>query len=234
MRRYRGRAATLAADQAVTERLVDRVASEREAAVRVWRPHRQVAFGRRDAATDGYERAQEAARERDFPTVEREVGGRAVAFTGTTVAFARATPVADPRSGLGERYDAATRDLRAALADLGIAAEPGEPPDAFCPGSHSLQATGGDGQSRKIAGLAQRVRQRTALVAGLVLVADHDAVAAVLTPVYDALAVPFDPDAVGSVARAGGVGDPTAVVEAIGDALTRDVDESDVTVEDVR
>ena len=218
MRVYRGRADTIEADRTVSDRIVDWVADEREPAVRVWRPHRQVAFGRRDAQEDGYDRARELAEAHDFPTVEREVGGRAVAYTRSTVAFARVTPVDDIRSGLDDRYDAATADLLAALDGLGVDARDGEPPDSFCPGTHSVQTVGG-GQARKLAGLAQRVHGDAAVVAGVLTVRDHDEIAAVLDPVYEALDVPFDPETVGSVARAGGDGDPERVVRTVEGAL---------------
>jgi len=218
MRLYRGRADTIEADRAASDRIVDWVADEREPAVRVWRPHRQVAFGRRDAREDGYDRARDIAAARDFPAVEREVGGRAVAYTGSTVAFARVTPVDDVRSGIQDRYDAATADLLEALAELRVDAREGEPPDSFCPGTHSVQADGGGG-ARKIAGLAQRVHGDAAVVAGALTACDHEAVAAVLEPVYEALDVAFDPETVGSVARAGGDGDPGRVVRTVEDAL---------------
>ena len=214
MRVYRGRADTIDADRAVSERLVDRVAADGEPAVRVWRPHGQVAFGRRDARSEGYDDARAVAEQRGFSAVEREVGGRAVAYTGSTVAFARVRPVEDPRSGLTERYDAATAALLDALDSLGVDAREGEPVDSFCPGTHSVQADSG-GQARKLAGLAQRVRADAAVVAGVLLVRDHAATAAVLDPVYTALDVPFDPGTVGSVARAGGESDPDAVVAAV-------------------
>jgi len=218
MRVYRGRADTIEADRAAADRIVDWVADEREPAVRVWRPHRQVAFGRRDAREDGYDRARELAEAHDFPTVEREVGGRAVAYTGSTVAFARVTPVDDMRSGLNDRYDAATTDLLAALDRLSVDARDGEPPDSFCPGTHSVQTDGG-GRARKLAGLAQRVYGDAAVVAGVLTVRDHDEIAAVLDPVYEALDVAFDPETVGSVARAGGDGDPERVVRTVEDTL---------------
>ena len=230
MRVYRGRADTIADDRAVSGRVVERVAASREPAVRVWQPHRQVAFGRRDAGADGYDRARESARERGFPPVERDVGGRAVAYTGSTVAFARVLPIDDPRSGLGDRYDAAIAALLDALAELAVDATEGEPPDAFCPGTHSLQATAG-GRARKLAGLAQRVHDDAAVVAGVVLVADHGAVAEVLEPVYDALGVAFDPGTVGSVALAGGSDDPAVVAAAIEDALVGDREATVETVE---
>lgn len=222
MRVLRGRGEDVVADRAASERMVDAVAESREPAVRVWRPHRQVAFGRRDVRSDGYEAAANAARGQGFEPVERSVGGRAVAYTGRTVAFARAEPIDDVRRGLQGRYAAATAEVRRALADLGVEATPGEPPGAFCPGQHSLSNTG------KVAGLAQRVRTDAAVVGGVVVVADHAEIAAVLEPVYDALDVAFDPDAVGSVARAGGRGDPEAVVSALVEHLAAGPDEPTV------
>ena len=224
---YRGRAQTVDADREASAALFDH-AADGERAVRVWRPHRQVAFGRRDRNESGYEAAKQAAGDRDFPPVERAVGGRAVAYDGeTTMAFARAEPVADVRTGIQERYDAVTGALESALADLGIDVERGEPADAFCPGSHSLRLSGGvegndrgegagrcegddrvegagrcEGASRgKVAGIAQRVTADGALVAGILLVDNRPLLADVLAAVYGALGVPFDPDAVGTLAE---------------------------------
>ena len=209
MRVVSGRETTVAADRERTRTMLDRTGETGEPALRVWTPHRQVAFGRRDAAEPGYDRAVDAARERGFEAVERSVGGRAVAYTGSTVAFAHAVPVEGHRTGLDDRYAAATERLRRALAALGVDATPGEPPDAFCPGSHSLQCGG------KVVGIAQRVRSDAALVAGCVVVADRDGLAGVLAAVYDALDHPFDPESVGSVAAAGGPSDPTPVISAV-------------------
>lgn len=228
MRVYRGRGGSIEADRAASDRLAEGVASDGAPAVRVWRPHRQIAFGRRDTSAEGYDRARELAADHDFLAVEREVGGRAVAYTGTTVAFARVTPVEDVRSGLQERYERATDDLLTPLADLGVDAREGEPENSFCPGSHSIQADAG-GEALKLAGLAQRVRADAAVVAGVLLVRDHGEIARVLEPIYEALGVPFDPERVGSVARCGGPSDPEAVVRTVEAALVGDpVDESTV------
>jgi lipoate-protein ligase A len=194
----RGRAGDPAADRAVTAALVDRAAGRGTPGVRAWTPHRQVAFGPRDTRAAGYDRARGAARRRGYRAVERRVGGRAVAYTGRTVAFVRAVPVDDPRTGLDERYGAALDAVHDALHAVAGPVERGEPPDAFCPGTRSLRVPGGG----KVAGLAQRVRGDAALVAGCVLVDDRAAQRAVLPPVYDALEVPLDPDAVGSLAVA--------------------------------
>jgi octanoyl-[GcvH]:protein N-octanoyltransferase len=217
MRIVEGRAEDIDADRARTRELFERTERTGEPAVRVWTPHRQVAFGRRDTREDDYEDAKRAAADHDFPVVERSVGGRAVAYTGTTVAFARAEPV---DGGITERYDRATADLRVAFERLGVDARSGEPPDSFCPGSHSLQANG------KVAGLAQRVTGEAALVAGIVLTRDAEEVAAVLDPIYAALDVPFDPESVGSVERAGGESDPEIVARAVEAALVEGDDET--------
>ncbi|MFB6123321.1 MAG: biotin/lipoate A/B protein ligase family protein [Haloferacaceae archaeon] len=209
MRVVRGRGATPESDRERTAAMLDRTAETGEAALRVWTPHRQVAFGRRDAHADGYEAAKRLVASRGFAPVERSVGGHAVAYSGRTLAFAHAVPVADLRTGLDARYESAVEALTGALAALGVDAERGEPSDSFCPGDHSVQAGG------KLAGIAQRVRADAALVAGCLLVRDRDELAAVLDPVYDALGLAFDPDSVGSVAAAGGPSDPATVARAL-------------------
>lgn len=209
MRVVRGRAADIEGDRDATADLLSRAGETGEPAVRTWTPHRQVAFGRRDASEPGYEAARAIARSEGFPPVERSVGGRAVVYTGTTLAFALALPIEDMRRGLDERYDRVARAVQRALWNVGVPVRRGEPADSFCPGSHSLRSEG------KIAGIAQRVTQDAALVSGIVVVDDHDAIARVLDRIYDALDVPFDPDSVGSVARAGGRADSEAVARAI-------------------
>ena len=212
MRVLRERADSVAADRERTDRMVERAAETGQPALRVWTPHRHVAFGRRDANAEGYDRARALAREHGYPPVERRVGGRAVAYTGSTVAFSRAIPGAD-RTAIDARYADAIERVRDALATLGVDAREGEPDGAFCPGTHSLQARG------KVAGLAQRVRRDVSVVGGIVVVRDREAVADVLERVYGALGVPFEREAVGSVARAGGPDDPGAICRALVDAL---------------
>lgn len=213
MRVLRGRAATVDADGAATDAMVERAGETGEPVLRVWTPHRQVAFGRRDARAEGYERARRLARRQGYPPVERRVGGRAVAFTGSTVSFAHADPTAGGRTGIQSQYEDALARLQKALAAVDVDARPGEPDRSFCPGTHSLQAGG------KVAGLAQRVRQDLTLLGGLVVVRDADRIGRVLGPVYAALDIAFDPDSVGSVAAGGGEADPSAVARAIADAF---------------
>jgi lipoate-protein ligase A len=222
---YRGRAGNVAADRAATEAMTERAGRTGVPALRVWAPARQVAFGPRDAGADGYEAARAAARERGYAALERRVGGRAVAYSGTTLAFAHAVPLDDPRRGLGDRYEAATATVADALRGLGVDARPGEPADAYCPGDHSVQVprAGRDADGRpatgKVAGIAQRVRSEAALVAGCLLVTDRADLAAVLTAVYDALDLPLSPASVGTVAAAGGPADPDRVARALESAF---------------
>lgn len=206
----RGRPDDIDADRAVADALPDLLAERGESVFRAWTPHRQVAFGRRDTADDGYDRAREAARERGYTPIERQVGGRAVAYTGTVLAFSHVVPNEDGDS-IQARYERTTNVLERALERLGATVERGEPEAAFCPGDHSLQHDG------KLAGIAQRVRRDTAVVGGCLVVteADERALADVLDPVYAALGVPFDPESVGSVEGAGGPSDPDAVIEVL-------------------
>jgi lipoate-protein ligase A len=212
MRVIRGTAPTPGTDRAATATLLDRVAADGEQRLRIWQPPRHVAFGRQDSAADGYERARAVARDHGYEPVERSVGGRAVAHTGTTVAFAYGVAA---EQTIQTRYRAVTGLLKRALRSLGVDTQRGEPDEAFCPGAHSLQNRG------KLVGIAQRVRRDAALVAGCVVVrrADETAIAAVLDPVYTALSVPFDPESVGSVEGAGGPGEPERTIEVIGAAV---------------
>ncbi len=213
----RGRRGTPVADRELTVELLERAADENVAAVRVWTPQRQLAFGRRDATGDRYSRARRIAWEQGYQPIERRVGGRAVAYTGTTLAFAITVPTTEARAGIDGRYETATALVRGALNDLGATLVDGEPDASFCPGAHSLRAAGGG----KVAGIAQRVRRDAALVAGCLIVTDDDAtaIAEVLDPVYRSLDVRFDPASVGSVASAGGPRAVDDVARAVESAL---------------
>jgi octanoyl-[GcvH]:protein N-octanoyltransferase len=216
IRVLRGQPADVESDRGVTRALAADTRETATPAVRVWTPPRQVAFGRRDARNDGYEAAREASNRHGFPPYVRPVGGRAVAYTGTGVAFARFEPIEDMRVGVDARYEALTADVERALSELGVEPWRGEPRHSFCPGDHSLS---GDG---KLVGLAQRVQKGVAQTAGIVVVTDRAEIAAVLEEVYAALGVPFDPASVGSVASSGGPDDPATVIEAFEDALVGD------------
>ncbi|MFP4590906.1 MAG: lipoyl protein ligase domain-containing protein [Halobacteriales archaeon] len=205
----RGRPADATRDGRVGRAMLERAGRTREAGVRAWRPHPQVAFGPRDVRHEGHPAAARAARAAGLEPTERRVGGHPVALTGTTVACTWVVPIEDARRGLRARYGTVAKRLRGALADLGVEATSGEPPNSFCPGQHSLSAVG------KVVGLAQRVTADAAAVSGVVVTADHERIGAVLAEVYPALGLAFDPDSVGSIERAGGEADPSAVEAAV-------------------
>lgn len=211
MRIVRGSVSDVETDRRITRTLARMAERTDETTLRVWTPPRQIAFGRRDSSAAGYRRARRIARERGYVPVERSVGGRAVAYTGTTVAFGIAVPADGDRGGIERRYRETTADLIRALETVGATVVRGEPDASFCPGGHSVRSDG------KIAGIAQRVRNESALVGGCVIVsvADEKAIADVLDPVYDALGEPFEPASVGSVQGAGGTADVERVVAAI-------------------
>ena len=214
MRVLRGRGETIEADRRCTDDTLRLATETGTTTLRVWTPHRQVSFGRRDVRATGYERARLRARANRFEPVERDVGGTAVAYTGTTIAFALAQPVANLRRGMQDRYERVTSAVQRALWHVGVPAQRGEPPGAFCPGSHSLSYHG------KLVGVAQRVRRDAALVGGICVVDGHAEIADVLAPVYEELGLALDRDAVGSVERAGASAEPTVVARAIEDRLT--------------
>lgn len=224
MRVLRGRADNPTADREITSEMATRTADTGEEALRVWQPPRQVAFGRRDTQADRYQAAREAALEHAFPPTERLTGGHAVAYTGSDVSVALSQPVEDIRTGIADRYDSATETLQRALWRLSVPADRGEPKGAFCPGDHSLQHRG------KLAGVAQHISKDVALIGAVVLVRDHDAIAEVLSPIYNALGLPFSKAAVGSIERAGGETDDVTILDTIQAAFVGD---REVTVEDV-
>lgn len=204
------------ADGRVTSALVAKTRRTGEPALRVWYPPRQAVFGPRDRLAAGYDRARALAAEQGFEPVDREVGGRAVVHTGSTLAFVLAEPADAARVDIAARYERVLDRLTAGLASVGVDSGRGEPPATFCPGSHSLMADG------KLAGLAQRVRRDVAVTGGLIVVADATSFAAALAPLYRALDVPFEPASVGSVAAAGGSDDRGAVRSAVETALVGD------------
>ena len=224
MRIVRGRGRTPEQDRETTHSHVNSVAESGEGVLRVWQPHRQVVFGRRDTNRDGYERARRIAAERGFDTIERAVGGHAVCYTGATISFVRATPVDDPRSGITERYERTVEAVQSALSTLGVPAREGEPDGSFCPGTHSLSHEG------KIAGLAQRVRRDVAVVGGIVVVRDNEEIDDTLAPIYDALGIPFERGSTGSITRAGGNPDPEGIRRQLETTLSQGTETTTVQV----
>ena len=74
--------------------------------------------------------------------------------------------------------------------------------DEFCPGDHSVRI-GDRERGMKVVGIAQRITRRATSVGGIVLVEGERELALVLGRVYNAMQLPFRPESVGSLRRAG-------------------------------
>jgi lipoate-protein ligase A len=182
---------------AVSRAILERVAAgELSPTIRIHRPAREVAFGKQDVASPGYEAAVRAAREAGFAAVVRLAGGRAALFHDGTIAIARAYADPQPPRRTYQRFEEVSRLIAAALSGLGIDARVGEVPGEYCPGAYSVNAAG----ARKLAGIGQRMIRGGAHVGGVVVASDAELVRKVLVPVYEALELDWDPDTTGSVA----------------------------------
>jgi lipoate-protein ligase A len=185
-----------ALDAALARALLERVAAGAlPETLRLARPGRAVAFGRRDAVSPGYGAAVRAAREAGFETVVRLGGGRAAVFHEGTVLMGHAIPDPDPRPGIQERFEHSAGLLARALRGLGVDARVGEVPGEYCPGGYSVNARG----RTKLAGLGQRLIAGGVHVGAVIVVEGADLVRDALGPVYAALGLDWDPAAVGAV-----------------------------------
>lgn len=184
--------------------LFDQVASgERPATISITPSARHVGVTRRDTRRPGFERAVRAANEEGYPVLVRGAGGGATAAGPGTFGFSIVRPASeDGYRSIEERYDEAAALALAALGRLGVGAEVGEVRAEFCPGDHSLRHGDYEG-GMKLVGIAQRLTRRAASVGGLVLVSGEESLARVLGRVYSALDLPFRPESVGSLHRAG-------------------------------
>jgi octanoyl-[GcvH]:protein N-octanoyltransferase len=170
----------------------------------VHRPEPTVAFGRLDRLRPGYADAVAAARRHGFAVLEREPGGHAAAYGPESVVVELEGE--GGLEGTHHRFELAAATLVAALRDLGVDARLGPVEGEYCPGDYSVNLAG----HRKLAGFAQRVRGRRWTIGANVTVGDPAPLIAVLTDVYAALELPFDPATVGATG-----GDPELVADAL-------------------
>ena len=206
---FRERAAL---DTAVSRALLRQVSLGKEPeTLRLYMPADVVAFGPQDTRAPGYGKATAAARSAGFEAIERLAGGRAAVFHSGTIAFSWTMPDAVPRADVMARFDEAADIMMQALRRLGIDARVGEAPGEYCPGQHSVNACG----KRKLMGVGQRLIRGAAHVGGVVVVEDGERIRDVLLPVYDALAIEWRPETVGSVEDELGGADYETVAQAI-------------------
>jgi lipoate-protein ligase A len=190
-----------ALDTAVSRALMLRVAAgELPETLRIARPGAFVAFAKRDAVADGYGEAVAAARDAGFEAVLRLAGGRAAIFHEGTIELGHARPDSEPRAGIHERFESTAGRIVAALRSLGVDARVGEVQGEYCPGRYSVNARG----DAKLAGIGQRVVAGGSHTGVVLVVSGEDRIRRVLVPVYEALELPWRPEATGSVAAEDG------------------------------
>jgi octanoyl-[GcvH]:protein N-octanoyltransferase len=183
---------------AVSQTILRRVAAgELPPTIRIHRPGRELAFGRQDLASPGYQAAAEAARAAGFAAVERLAGGRAAVFHEGTIAIARAYADPQPPKRTYARFEEMAEVIVAALRGLGVDAQVGEVPGEYCPGAYSVNARG----ATKLAGIGQRMIRGGAHMGGVVVASGGRQIAEVLVPVYEALELDWDPATSGSVSE---------------------------------
>ena len=176
--------------------LLEQVAGgKRPATVRLSRPGRVVAFGRRDVVSPGYRDAVAAAGRAGFPGMERLSGGRAAAFTEGALSLTFTLPDPHPAERTNLRFTEATGLVRDAFRDLGVDARLGAVPDEYCPGEFSINAGG----RTKLAGVGQRMIGGAAHIGLVIMVSGSELVADVLEPVYSSLGLDFNRATVGSL-----------------------------------
>ena len=186
-----------ALDTAVSRALMLRAAAgELPETLRIARPGRIVAFGKRDVVSPGYADAVRSASDGGFAAIERLAGGRAAVFHEDTIAFAHAVPDADPRTRVNERFEATAELMASAFRRLGVDARVGEVEGEYCPGAHSVSAAG----ERKVMGVGQRLVAGGVHVGGVIVVAGADGVREIPLPVSAARGFNWRPETTGALA----------------------------------
>jgi octanoyl-[GcvH]:protein N-octanoyltransferase len=198
---------------AVSQTILRRVAAgELPPTVRIHRPGREVAFGRQDLSSPGYEAAAEAARAAGFAAVERLAGGRAAVFHEGTIAIARAWQDPAPPKRTYARFEEMSELIAVAIRGLGVDARVGEVQGEYCPGAYSVNAR----DAAKLAGIGQRMIRGGAHLGGVIVASGGREIADVLEPVYRALELDWDPATSGSVSEElGREVDPGEIEEAL-------------------
>lgn len=183
--------------------------------VRIYRPAPTVSFGQQDVRMEGYERARNCSQQHGFTPVVRRVGGRAAAYHPGSVVIDHIQPENNAMFGFRQRFEYFGELITAALASLDVDAAVGEIPGEYCAGEYSVHTVLDSGRGIKLAGTAQRVVKGAWLFSTSLVVEDGRAIRDVLTDVYDALGIVFDPQTAGSADEAR----PEITVDDVIDAL---------------
>lgn len=170
--------------------------------LRLYRPLPTMAFGQRDTRLPGFEAARTASLAHGFEPVVRKAGGRAAAYHEGTLIVDHIEPAAEAMVWHRHRFEVFGELYAGVLRDLGVDARVGEIAGEYCPGEYSVHGVPGERSTAtgpvKLVGTAQRVVAGAWLFSSVFVVSDAPPVRAVLTDVYDALGLPFDPSTAGA------------------------------------
>lgn len=177
--------------------------------LRLYRPAPTVAFGQRDSRLPGFPAAAAACLDQGFEPLVRRAGGRAAAYHQGCLVVDHVEPHPDAVARTKARFAAFGSLFAESLRDLGIDAAVGEIPGEYCPGEFSVHGTGqvhGTAHDRppqeplsvKLVGTAQRVVSGAWLFSSVLVVEDSAPIRRVLSSVYSALALDWDPRTAGA------------------------------------
>jgi octanoyl-[GcvH]:protein N-octanoyltransferase len=195
---------TPALDMAISQAVLEEVARGAPGALRIYRPAPTLAFGRLDALRPGYEQARAAAAAHGFAPLLRLAGGHAAAYHEQSVIYEEIRPAERLHEGLEERFASSTALLAGALAGLGADVRVGPVAGEYCAGRHSVNLAG----RVKVVGVAQRAIRGASLLSAFVIADGGEAIRAVLSDVYAALGLDWDPATAGALGRDAGDVEP--------------------------
>lgn len=172
---------------------------EEPAILRMYRPARNVAFGRRDQLTPEFAAASSAVQNLGFEPLVRPVGGHAAAYHEGCLVIDHFQPDADSKVGNLDRFSYFGEIFVEALESLGIPAGIGELPGEYCPGEYSVFGIKDDGARIKLVGTAQRVVAGAWWFSSGIVVENSEPIVEVTRAAYDALGLPLDVATIGAV-----------------------------------
>src|SRR5690625_793646 len=183
--------------------------------VRLYRPEPTVSFGQQDTRMPGYDDAQQRCHQHGFEPTVRKVGGRAAAYHRGSLIIDHLQPEPDAMFGFRQRFEYFGELFTEVLGRFGVDAAVGEIPNEYCAGEYSVHAILSPAHRIKLAGTAQRVVKGAWLFSTSLVVENGRSVREVLTDVYAALGLDFEPSTAGAAADAA----PGLTVDDVTDEL---------------